>query len=604
MSKVYGNKELIGDSGCPKCMAQGKDVTQNHLQHWRNTETSEEWTFCNRCGHHEKITDDNRSNMESIRKVREELSAEQLKVVLDEALELPIKALTSRGVRMDVAERFGVRVGLSATDGETVISHFYPKKKEGELVAFKVRSLDPKYFYAVGNGSGCDFFGKDQAQKGDVYTRKLFIFEDELSAMSGYQALIDSSNGTIRPACVSLPDGAGSITTVMSRERKWLDSFDEIVVCMDNDEAGETAATQARQLYPTKVKIARITKGKTREGKEIKDANDLLMEGRILELNNLLRFKAAKENPAGAVSIADCIEEALKKPEWGFLTPWDGFNKLTYGLRLGEIIAIGAGVSLGKTLLAHELAAHLVTKLDQKVGCFLLEETVGDSVRNIAGKVAEMPFHRPDYEYDPKTLYDTAMELDGKCHLYSNFGTNDWNDIKQVIRFWRVEHDVRWIFLDNITALAGHLTPSEANTEIAKVASELAGMCQELEITVFVFSHLNAPSSGDAHENGGIVKEVQFTGSRALMRWSQLIIGFERNKQAEGDAKNYSLIRLLKDRKYGGSGITYTKYDPMTGRLTEREEHEVNKDDPFALTNGMGDVDLDDGYGDDNETLF
>ncbi|MCS5737316.1 P-loop NTPase family protein, partial [Herbiconiux daphne] len=114
------------------------------------------------------------------------------------------------------------------------------------------------------------------------------------------------------------------------------------------------------------------------------------------------------------------------------------------------------------------------------------------------------------------------------------FGQNDWEDIKQCIRFWVIENDVKFIILDNITALVSHLTPSEINTEISKIASELAGMCQELEFTAFVLSHLNAPSSGDPHEEGGQVKEVQFTGSRSLMRWCQCIIGFERDKQAEG----------------------------------------------------------------------
>lgn len=74
--------------------------------------------------------------------------------------------------------------------------------------------------------------------------------------------------------------------------------------------------------------------------------------------------------------------------------------------------------------------------------------------------------------------------------------------------------------------------------------------------------------------------------------WCQLIIGFERNKQAEGDAKNYSAIRLLKDRKYGKSGLVYTKYLAETGRLIEREKHEVDEKNPFALSNGVDETSI------------
>lgn len=68
--------------------------------------------------------------------------------------------------------------------------------------------------------------------------------------------------------------------------------------------------------------------------------------------------------------------------------------------------------------------------------------------------------------------------------------------------------------------------------------------------------------------------------------WCQCIIGFERDKQADGLAKNLSVIRLLKERNYGQTGVCYTKYISETGRLVEREDFEVDEDNPFVLTNG------------------
>lgn len=579
--KSYGNKRIVGDSPCPICTAAGRDKTGNHLQHWVNDDTGEEWVYCSRDGHYEKITDSNRADLESARHVRRELTEEERQAILSEVLELPIQALTSRGIRKEVAERYGVRVGLSSTNREP-ISHFYPKEKDGEVVAYKVRNLDPKYFYAIGSGSGCDFFGLTQARLGDVFSGKLFIFEDELSAMSGYQALVDASKSTYKPACVSLPDGAGSAANVFARCRQFVESFQEIVVCMDNDSAGDDAVNKMRAMYPN-IKIARIPKGVYGDGKHIKDANDMVMANRSLELNNCLRFNAAKESPAGSTTVAECIEEAMKKPEWGLDYPWPGLTELTFGLRTGEVIAIGGGVGGGKTLLAHELCAHLINKYKQKCGAFMLEETVGNTIKNVAGKSANIPFHRPDAEFDPDLLKNEALKYDGFLFLYRNFGQNDWEDIKRCMRFWVVEHGVKFIFLDNITALVSHLSATEINTEVAKIAVELAGMCNELDFTCFVFSHLNPPKAGVPHEEGGQVQEVQFTGSRALMRFSQLILGFERNKQADGDARNLSQIRLLKDRNFGQTGLVPTSYNPITGRLSQRRDEDYDPKNPFRL---------------------
>lgn len=578
-------KKIMGDSACPGCRSRGKDATGNHLIHFHNTENDEKWVKCNRCGFYELIDSGNADKWEGSRNEKVEKSPEEIAAALAEVAEYPFKALTSRAINLAVAERFGVRVAVSEQDGSTPVQHYYPKCVDGMITGYKIRNLEFKAFWAIGKATGCDFFGMEQAQLGDVYTRKLFIFEDELSAMSGFQALVQHSTATIKPACVALADGAGSAASQIARNQAFVSRFEEVVVCMDNDDAGEEAVRKVRSMLPH-VKVARIPKGLKKDGSPIKDANDLLMENRSLELANALRYNAAKESPAGASTVADCLEDAMKKPEWGMSYPWPGLTELTFGLRIGDVIAIGGGVGGGKTLIAHELSAHLINEHKQKVGVFMLEETPGNTLKNIAGKSANIPFHRPDAEFDPDLLRNEILKYDGSLFLYKNFGQNDWEDIKRCIRFWVVEHGVKFIFLDNITALVSHLTATEINTEVAKISVELAGLCNELEFTCFIFSHLNPPKGGAPHEEGGQVQEVQFTGSRGLMRFSQLILGFERNKQGEGDDKNLSQIRVLKDRYFGQTGIIPTKYDPNTGRLTQRPDSEYDPKNPFSLHSG------------------
>lgn len=576
-------KKILGDTACPQCRSHGRDKTGNHLILFVNEETEEKWGSCNRCGYHETF---DKGNVPTPNE-KKELSPEELKAVLDECLELPQGDLTRRLIPKTVAERYGCRIGLSQVDGHTPESYFFPRERNGDITGYEVKLLDQKRFYYVGSVKESDFFGLSQAQRGDVYNKKVFIFEDPLSCMSGFHVLTAFTTATnIKPACVALPFGAGSISSVMSRNREFLNGFEEIVLCMDNDAAGEEALARGRALYPH-AKFARIPKGVFQFNgvdKEVKDANDMLLAGRGQELFNNLKFSAKRESPAGAVTVFDCLDDALRKAEWGIPYPWKTLNDMTFGIRWGEMVAIGGGVGGGKTLLAHELVAWLCLNQGFNGGGFFLEEKVGMSVKNIAGKSASIPFHRPDVEYDDDVLRTEALRYADKFFLYDNFGQNDWSDIRQVIRFWVVENGCKFIILDNITALVSHLTPSEINTEISKIASELAGMCQELNFTAFVLSHLNAPSGGASHEEGGQVKEVQFTGSRSLMRWCQCIIGFERNKQADGEGKNLSVIRLLKERNYGQTGMCYTKYIPETGRLLEREEEEIDKDNPFVVT--------------------
>ncbi|MDJ1420203.1 hypothetical protein MU707_31090, partial [Pseudomonas aeruginosa] len=113
-----------------------------------------------------------------------------------------------------------------------------------------------------------------------------------------------------------------------------------------------------------------------------------------------------------------------------------------------------------------------------------------------------MPFHRPDIEWDEQAFKDAAGKLRGKLFMWKNKGQNDWDHIKECIRFWAVAMDVKTILLDNMTAMTNHLSPSEMNTEIARICTELAGMADELGLRIFIFSHLNPPKGNRTHEEG------------------------------------------------------------------------------------------------------
>ncbi|MCS5736870.1 hypothetical protein, partial [Herbiconiux daphne] len=148
------NKEIIGNTACPSCRSLGRDKTGDHLVLFRNKE-GEQWGKCGRCGHYEIFE---KGKLPEIRE-KKELTDEELASVLAEVGELPQKDLTQRLIPKTVAERYGVRVGLSCEDGATPVSYFFPREREGEIQGYEVKVLDRKYFYYVGRVKDSDFFG-------------------------------------------------------------------------------------------------------------------------------------------------------------------------------------------------------------------------------------------------------------------------------------------------------------------------------------------------------------------------------------------------------------------------------------------------------------
>lgn len=568
--------KILGDKSCPSCVSRGRDSKGNHLILFEN-EKGDHFGKCNRCGHYES----DKSNLQF--EPRRERTPEELAEELQECSGLPTRALTSRRISGSVAERFGVRVGFSEADGQTITEHYYPRTREKQTVAFNVRSLDPKGFYYRGSPrGGTEPFGWEQVTRGDVSRKKLFIAEDELSAMSIYQVLelrTQEKYRHIKPAVISWSAGVGSATRDLANLQNFLKNFQEVVYVHDNDDAGLESVEVVRSLLPS-CKFVTTPDG-------FKDANDLLMANKGDELFSLLIYQSKVKSPDCAIRARDALELALKPPEWGLSYPWEGVTNLSYGQRFGEIRSWGAGTGLGKTLIAHQIVGHNIIEHNLKCAVALLEENNGDSLKNIAGKIAQVPFHRPDIPFDKDRFMDAYSKIENNLFLWSNRGANDFQRILEAFRFWAVVEGVKHFTLDNVTCLVSHLEMTQQNVEINRIAMECAGLADELGVVIDIFSHLNPPGGSKSHEGGAEVRENQFTGSRALQRWSHFMYGFERNKQAEGDEKHLSRIRLLKNRPYGLTGVVHTKYDLETGCLVETEAHEVpttptGDDEPFV----------------------
>lgn len=479
--------------------------------------------------------------------------------------------LDSRHIPQWVAEHYGVRVGLSVYHRDEVVEHYYPyRNADGSIVRYNVRNLDPKAFYSIGPRSEAPF-GYDTLSVKDCSTRKLFIFEDELSAMSGYTVLKHFARDGFKhmhPACIGLIAGSQTIghTLAFLEKQGELKRFTEVIYVHDNDTPGFDSYKLGRAAYP---QLRELTT-------QLKDANDMLMAGRWKELFRTLITDAKCRSPDGAASVYDALDEALKPPSMGISTPWAGLSDLLFGMRWGELWTLAGGVGSGKTLVAHAISAHIVREHKCKTALFMLEERIAHTLRQQATQITGIPFHRPDIPFQGEQLkHVVESQLADNVFLWRNNGENDWDHIAQCIRFYAIVEGVKFVVVDNITAMTSMLAPTEQNTEISRIATEAAGMCDELDITILLLSHLNSPSSGPSHEDGGEVRANQMTGSRALMRWSHVILGFERDQHAEGDLKNYSRIRVLKERMYGRTGVVKTIYSGDTGRLDEHSFEDV-----------------------------
>ncbi len=470
----------------------------------------------------------------------------------------------SRGIRSDVLQKYGVRVGLSEYDGSTPAMVFFPYSKDGEVKAFKVRTMQEKRIWSMGSMKEVDLFGWEVAKYSGA--KNLYITEGEYDALALYQILVDSVKGTrwehLMPAVVSLPNGVGNVEQVLSRVAHELKArFENIVYVPDMDEPGLQGAEKVSRIFPAAL-IAQLP---------CKDVNEGLLTGQAVAVLNATKWQATKAKNTKLL-LGDTLEEEAKKPAvFGRPWPWDGLTRATRGRRTGETYYFGAGVKLGKSELVDSIAAFIMVNDGLPVLMVKPEQAPHQTYKRLVGKVAGKIFHDPNLPFDEDAFDKGSALIKDKAIILDSYQFVDWDTLKDDIRHSVLEYGVQDVFLDPITCFTNTMSASEANEHLVKMSSELSAMALELQFTAYIFCHLKAPSNGPTHERGGHVLSTQFTGSRAMMRSCNYMIGMEGNKdpELEEDERNVRHLVILEDREFGSSSKISLFWDKNTGMFSE-----------------------------------
>ncbi len=456
----------------------------------------------------------------------------------------PIK---SRGLSEESCRKFGYGVGEYKGDICHVANY---RDGSGKIVAQKLRFKD-KSFKMIGKAS--TLYGEHLWREGGKF---ITVVEGEIDAISVSQAF-----GNKWPV-VSVPNGAKGAANAVRKSVEFLEQYDHVHFCFDNDPVGIEAANECCLL---------LSPGKAKRVTDLpfKDANECLMEGKVKELINAI-YGAKTYRPDGVVCGED-LWERIQSDELVDSTPypWDGLNDLTHGIRRGELVTLCSGTGVGKSSVCRELAYWLMQQ-GHVVGYLALEESVVKTARGLMGIELNKPAHY--WEYSEDELKDTFNKVMGKNRLvlYDHFGSIEYEHLLSKIRYMVLQMGATHIFLDHLSIVISGLSESGVSNErrlIDNAMTKIRSMVEELGVCVFLVSHLSRPE-GRGHEEGASTSLSQLRGSHAIGQLSDIVIGLERNQQEDGEEAHITTIRVLKNRFSGETGVgCKLKYEATTGRL-------------------------------------
>lgn len=469
--------------------------------------------------------------------------------------------LTARKIPAEVCRKFGYTV-----NGGAQIAPYHDA--DGKVVAQKIRRAG-KQFSVAGDISSAGLFGQHLWRS--TGGKRITVVEGEIDAMATFHM-----NGGW--PVVSVPNGAGGAKKAVAKQIEFLESFDTVVFCFDNDEPGKAASVECAEiLSPGKAKIATLP---------LKDAGEMLVAGRVKEFMSAI-YEAKDYRPDGIINLADTWDLVSEEVVMGAPYPagWDALNEILYGLRGGEIVTLCAGSGVGKSAVSAEIAYHLAQELKHTVGYVALEEGIRRTAMRFMGMYLNLPIHLPGHTLAPEVRRDAFDQTlgTGRLFSYDHFGSLDGDNLLAKLRYLVVACGVRWIILDHISiVVSGMDADSDERKAIDRLMTRLRSFAEETGVGLILVSHLKRPD-GRSHEEGGRVSLAQLRGSGAIAQLSDVVIGVERDQQSDDPVeRNTTTLRVLKNRYSGITGVGgYLLYCKDTGRLVATSAPPGDDDSSF-----------------------
>jgi twinkle protein len=467
----------------------------------------------------------------------------------EEVKQFPVQAI-GRGIDKAVCEFYDVRVGFGS-DGK-INEHYYPY--EGD--AYKVRKI-PKAFYSIGKCK--TLFGKERFQGGG---KRVVITEGEVDTLSVAQAYM-KKYGKIYPV-VSLPSAKAFADVAILANREWLRSFGEVVLCLDNDEAGNEVLAKAIKIIGVdKVKVCKLP---------VKDANKMLTVHGPDELLTKI-WDAERFIPSGVIDkdkLWAALEEYNSLPSVPYPDCLGGLNEKLKGMREGEISLFISGTGAGKSTMQREIMLHILQTTDAKIGIVSLEEAPAETARKLSGmQLLRNPADEEIPLPELKVGFDAVFGSD-RVLLLDHQGSMNDDSITEKLEYMCLM-GCKYLFIDHITILVSEGTEGlSGNEAIDKIMNTMQRIVKRHPTWIGLISHLRkAPVGGKSFEEGKLPSVDDIKGSGSIKQISFDIVSFARDMTADDDmTRNTIKMRVLKCRHTGLTGtVRGAYYNYKTGRL-------------------------------------
>lgn len=322
---------------------------------------------------------------------------------------------------------------IAEQDDEVVV---FPYKRDGQHLNTKYlhidRGPDGKKKCWQESGTEPTLFGWQALERRYPFTRIVALTEGEIDACTLHQYGI--------PA-LSIPNGGGGGKKQdwVENDYDYLNRFDTIYLCLDNDDAGREAEKEIiRRLGSERCKTVTLP---------LKDANECLMQGMTNFNKYFLQaktFDPIELKPADYFT-EELIESFYPKPGTyqGMKTPWSSFNQAMMFKR-SELVVWSGFSGSGKSQLLGQVAIEGMSQGERFVICSLempSKETLKRMTKQLTAEKCPTEAR----------LREATAWMKDKLWMFNVVGKMKTERILEVFKYAVKRYDIRNFILDSLT---------------------------------------------------------------------------------------------------------------------------------------------------------
>ena len=411
-------------------------------------------------------------------------------------------------------------------------------------------------------------------------TAPLLICEGEPDCLSAIESGFTNA--------VSVPLGSGNFHWI-EECWDWLEQFDSIIVCADNDEAGQKMQKEVvYRLGSWRTKVAEVPpiyeaeNGKKYSVNDLNEALYYLGKEKVLEI-----ILNAKDSPVpGVIDFSDIQDVDLDQID-GITTGIRPLDRYLMKLFQGTLNIITGINGAGKSSFINQIICQ---SLEQDKNVFLFSGVLPNfQTKNWLNSVLAGQRHIEERHWQDATYYkvspEAKREIDefyrGRLYIYEDGRSNRMTDLLKTMEDSVRKYGTKLLILDNLTAINLECSDDNKYNKQSELIMNLIAFAVKFNVIVLLVVH---PHKIDTMRR---LNKMDVQGISAIIDLAHRIISLYRvsDKDKQGEPKlNGSgwrvkpikedvLIDILKDRMLGYEGRSVgVYYDQPSRRFFTSEE--------------------------------